>query len=262
AAGGRISFSCGAAPAVIKITAPLQIKTTTQLDGAGRITLQGAAAGPLFQASARLELDNLQGRQNAAGAAGILPGRSAEVVLRGVTTSNTSSAYVAAGFSAEESRFESNGSASGMTGAIIDAERVQLNKASFNKNVDHPIAGGQAATGRAALNRQITIDASNFMGNAASILALDAVVTVRDSKFSGNGSGPAASGASWGCCAGVLTAVNSKVFFYDSELVGNGAAGFGGAILAIGSEVHLVRTLLQSNRARIGGAVFSWGQAI
>src|SRR5262249_28331389 len=145
---------------------------------------------------------------------------------------------------------------------IIDAERVQLNKASFNKNVDHPIAGGQAATGRAALNRQITIDASNFMGNAASILALDAVVTVRDSKFSGNGSGPAASGASWGCCAGVLTAVNSKVFFYDSELVGNGAAGFGGAILAIGSEVHLVRTLLQSNRARIGGAVFSWGQAI
>lgn len=262
AAGGRITFQCGAAPAVIQITAPLNVGAPTQIDGEGRITLQGAAAGALFEATSRLELDNLQVRNDAPGADGIVRGSTADLVLRGVTTSNTPSAYVARTVTAQDSTFEANGSAAGAFGAIINAELVQLTKATFNKNFDHPIAGGQAATGRAPLSRQITIDSSTFTANSGSILALDAIVIIRGSKFTGNGTAPAGTPGSWSCCAGVLTAVNSKVSFYDNELVGNGSTGAGGAIYAIGSDVRIVRTLLRSNAASVGGAIFSWAHPV
>lgn len=39
-------------------------------------------------------------------------------------------------------------------------------------------------------------------------------------------------------------------------------SGFGGAILAIGTDIRLVRTLFSGNQARVGGAVCSWGQPV
>jgi hypothetical protein len=259
AAGGRLTFQCGGAPATIRITSPLAITIPIQIDGEGRITLLGVAAGTLFQADTpRLELRNLQIRNDATGGLGIVRGSAADLVLQGVTTSNTANAYVAKSISVRDSVFEANGVSGGVVGVILDAERVHLTNATFNKNFDHPIAGGQPPERRGPLSREITVDASVFTGNSASILALDAVVTIRGSKFTSNGTGPGDSLGTWECCGGVLTAVNSRVAFIDSELVGNSSTGAGGAISAIGSEVRIFRTLLQSNSASVGGAIFSW----
>ena len=260
AIGGRIDFKCGVNPAVIKVTAPLQPKTATQIDGEGRIVLQGPGAGSMFIVTAPLELANIQVKNEGPGAAGIVRGRTADVVLRGVGTTNTAGAYLVGTLSARDSSFEANGTAGGIAGVVIDAERVQLSKTTFSKNLDHPIGGGQAAAARAPLSRQVSIESSVFTDNGASLLAFDASVVIRNSKFTRNGPATVNAVGSWGCCAGALTSVNSRIEIVDSEFVGNGSTGFGGAVLAIGTDLRLVKTLFQENRARVGGAIFSWAQ--
>lgn len=261
ALGARITFKCGAAPAVIKVTAPLPLKTPTQIDGEGRITLQGPGAGSMFVATTQLELANIQVKNEGSGAAGIVRGSTAEVLLRAVGTTQTTSAYEVASLSAQDSSFEANGTVGGPPGVIISAERVQLTKTTFNKNLDHPVGGGQPATGRAPLSRKVRIDDSIFTENGASLLAYDASVTIRNSKFTRNGAAVLDVAGSWGCCGGALTAVNSRIEIFDSEFAGNGSAGFGGAVLAISTDLRVVSSLFQENRARVGGAIFSWGQS-
>ena len=260
ALGGRINFKCGAAPAVIRVTAPLALKTPTQIDGEGRITLEGPGAGSMFVATTQLELSNIQVKNEGSGAAGIVRGNTAEVLLRAVGTTHTTSAYGVASFSAQDSSFEANGAVGGAAGVIISAERVELTKTTFNKNFDHPIGGGLTAAGRAPLSRKVSIDGSVFTENGASLLAYDASVTIRNSKFERNGAPLLDVAGSWGCCGGALTSVNSRIEIFDSEFAGNGSAGLGGAVLAISSDLRIERSLFQENRARVGGAIFSWGQ--
>jgi predicted outer membrane repeat protein len=86
-------------------------------------------------------------------------------------------------------------------------------------------------------------------------------VVVRRTSFAGNGTKPSAAGRAWGCCAGALSLVHSIAAVEDSTFVGNGSAGFGGAISAVASRLSIARSLFEQNSARVGGAVMFWGKA-
>lgn len=259
AAGGAVTFDCGAAPTQLRITAPLTVTRPLLIDGESRVTLHGPVAGPLFDASAALELANLEVSNDTASAGGIVRGPQSDVTLRNVRTVHTPSAYRAASVTAQDSVFETNGLA-GSVGVVIDAERIHLLRASFSGNLDHPVGGGMVVASHAPLGRSILIEDSTFADNAASVLAHDAVLTVRGGRFLRNGSTSTGVPIGWTCCGGAITAVHSRVAVFDAEFVDNAASGLGGAIHAVASEVRLVRSLFAGNKALVGGAVFSWAQ--
>jgi len=142
ASGGKITFECGAAAAQIAISAPLTVTAPTQVDGDKKITLVGPAGGPMFNNSSTLTLSRITVLNSAPGGTGIIRGRQGEVVLHDVRTAGTSNAYVALTLRADASIFSGNGVKGGGAGVIIDAERIQLARVVFNRNVDHPVGGG------------------------------------------------------------------------------------------------------------------------
>lgn len=259
AAGGSITFACGPQPAVIDIATTIAIDRAVLIDGGGRITLRGTGTAPLFTAKAALTLTALLLRNPPPLAAGIVHS-IAHVTLRGVETRDTAAAYVALSLDAQDSRFEANGRSSIAPGVLINAERVHITKSVFRDNSDHPLGGGAAAVGRTALSREFVLDDVSFEANRAPLLAIDAMLTVRNSRFINNGVMPTDAGGAWLCCGGAITAVASRVDIHGSTFTGNGSLGAGGAVHAIGSELRVASTQFTANRARVGGAVFSWAQ--
>lgn len=261
AAGGGITFACGPQPTVIDIATSIAVDRAVQIDGGGRIALRGTGTAPLFVAKAALSLTGVSVRNPAPAAVGIVTS-TADLTLRSVETRETASAYVAKSLDVQDSRFESNGRSAIGPGVLINAERVRIARSVFRNNTDHPVGGGADAAGRAALSREFVIDDVTFEGNRASVLAIDALLTVRNSRFTNNGSTPADAAGPWLCCGGAITAVASRVDIRGSEFTGNGSMGAGGAVQAIGSELRIVSSQFNGNRARTGGAVFSWAQPV
>lgn len=261
AAGGRITFACGPQPTVIDIATSITVDRAVQIDGGGRVALRGSGTAPLFVAKAALALTGLVVRNPSPQAVGIVSSTS-DVTLRSVETRDTATAYVARSLDAQDSLFEANGRSASAPGVLINAEQVLIMKSVFRNNTDHPLGGGAVAAGRMALSRELVLDDVTFEANRASVLAIDAALTVRNSRFTNNGSMPAESGGPWLCCGGAITAVASRVDIRGSEFSGNGSMGAGGAVHAIGSELRIVSTQFARNRARAGGAVFSWAQPV
>ena len=145
--------------------------------------------------------------------------------------------------------------------AVINAETVELHGSEFVGNSDHPIAGGAWPTpDRIPLARRVTIDDTTFAGNPATLLLIDAKVSIRASRFIENGRPPATARDAWGCCGGAITIVRSDVEIFDSDFRANGSSGFGGAIHAIASRLTVARSTFAQNEARVGGAIMSWGR--
>src|SRR5579862_9531004 len=48
AKGGVVTFACGAAPATITVTAAIDVKTDTTIDGGGVVTLSGGGASRIL----------------------------------------------------------------------------------------------------------------------------------------------------------------------------------------------------------------------
>ena len=269
AAGGDIVIRCLAGPSVITLTSTLAARGIVHVDGEGKAVLRGPVAGPLFTADVALRLSRLTvenprsaATAGAPGAGTVIFGPKATVELDTVTTQNSRAAYVAQRLSARDSVFLRNGDAAGRaTAAVIDADAVDLLRTTFTDNLDHPVAGGSSPiAGRIALSREVRIDDSTFTGNRATLLLADARVSVRRSRFQGNGTPADTWGGAWDCCGGAVTFVRADADVADSEFRGNASAGFGGAIYAIGSRLRVARSLFEGNKARVGGAVMVWGR--
>lgn len=271
AAGGEIVIRCPAGAETIDVTSTLDARGIVHVDGEGKVTLRGPVAGPLFTSDISLHLSGLMvtnprtaATAAAPGAGTIILGPKASVQLDGVTTQDSLGAYVAQSFSAQNSSFLHNGdpAAPGVDSAVINADSIELHHATFTGNLDHPIAGGSAPVpGRPALSRTVVIQDSVFTGNVASMLLTDAKVSIRSTKFEGNGVAPDKWSGAWACCGGVITLVRADAEVSGSDFNGNGAGGFGGAIYALGSKLRITNSVFENNKARAGGAVMFWGRA-
>ena len=270
AAGGEIVIRCPAGQQAIELTATRDARGIVHVDGEGKVTLRGPVAGPLFTADISLRLSRLTvenprtaATANAPGAGAIILGPKASVELDGVTTQNSPGAYVVQSLTAQDSIFQNNGdpAAPGAFAAVISAGAVELRRATFKGNFDHPIAGGSPPVpGAPPLSRRISIEDSAFTGNRSTTLMNDARVSIVRTRFENSGTGPEKWGGAWDCCGGAITLVGADAEIYDSDFRGNAAGGFGGAIYALGSRLRITNCLFEGNKARAGGAVMFWGR--
>jgi predicted outer membrane repeat protein len=270
AAGGEIVIRCPAGQQAVELTGTLNARGIVHVDGEGKVTLHGPVAGPLFTADISLRLSRLTvenprtaATASAPGAGTIILGPKASVDLDGVTTQNSLAAYVAQSLTAQDSIFLRNGDSAEQTAfaAVINADSIELRRVTFTGNFDHPIAGGSPpAIGRPALSRRIVIEDSVFTGNRSTMLLTDARVSIRRTRFEGNGTPRDKWGGAWECCGGAITLVRADADLSDTEFRDNAAAGFGGAIYALGSRLRITRSVFERNKGRVGGAVMFWGR--
>jgi predicted outer membrane repeat protein len=270
AAGGDIVIRCPAGQETIQLTATRDARGIVRVDGGGKVTLRGPVAGPLFTADIALRLSRLTvenprtaATASAPGAGTIVLGPKASVDLEGVTTQDSLAAYIAQNLSARDSIFQRNGDPTEPVafGAIINADRIELQRVTFSGNFDHPIAGGSPPEiGRPALSRSIVIEDSVFTGNRSTLLLIDARITIRHTRFEGNGTTPDKWGRAWDCCGGAITFVRAEADVSDTQFRNNAAGGFGGAIYALGTRLRITRSVFENNKARAGGAVMFWGR--
>lgn len=270
AAGGEIVIRCPAGQQAIELTGTRDARGIVHVDGEGKATLRGPVAGPLFTADISLSLSRLTVENprtattvNAPGAGTIILSPKASVELDRVTTQDSRAAYIVRSLSARDSTFARNGEASEQvaTAAVISADSIELRRATFTGNFDHPIAGGSPpAAGQAALSRSVTIEDSVFTGNRATMLLTDAQISIRRTRFQGNGTAPDKWGGAWACCGGAITFVRADAELSDTEFRDNGVAGFGGAIYALSTRLRITRSVFEGNKARAGGAIMFWGR--
>ncbi len=263
AQGGPISIQCPAGQTEIQITQTRALANGAKIAGQGNVTLKGPSSGPMFTTSRTLQLSALTLTSSAVVGGSIVAGDNAKVRLVNVVVEASSNAFLVRSLRAENSRFLNNGDtaqfASG--GAVVNAETVELVGSEFVGNGDHPIAGGAWPTpDRIPLSRRVTIDNTTFAGNTATILLIDARVTIRASRFIENGRKPTIAREAWDCCGGAITMVRSDVEIFDSDFNANGSYGAGGAIQAISSRLTVGRSTFAENEARVGGAIMSWGK--
>jgi predicted outer membrane repeat protein len=270
AAGGEIVIRCPAGQDAIELTGTRDARGIVHVDGEGKVTLRGPVAGPLFTADIALRLSRLTvenprtaATSSAPGAGTIVLGPKASVGLDGVTTRTSRAAYVAQSLTAQDSVFVGNGDPAEQAAfaPVIDADSIELRRVTFTDNFDHPIAGGAPpASGRPALSRRITIEDSVFTGNRSTVLLTDARVSIRRTRFEGNGTPRDKWSGAWECCGGAITLVRADADLSDTQFRDNAAAGFGGAIYALGSRLRISRSVFERNKARVGGAVMFWGR--
>jgi hypothetical protein len=217
----------------------------------------------MFTTSHSLQLSGLTLTSKAPVAGSVVAGDQATVALDTVVVQGSESAFLVRAFRAKASRFSNNGdtTATATGGAVVNAETVELHDSEFVGNGNHPIAGGAwPAPDRIPLARRVTLDNTTFTGNTATLLLIDAKVSIRASRFIQNGRLPANARDAWGCCGGALTLVRAEVEIFDSDFKANGSSGFGGAIHAIASRLTVGRSTFEGNEARVGGAIMSWGR--
>jgi hypothetical protein len=263
ATGGPIRIKCAAGQQDIQITQTRNLLKDTTITSDAPATLHGPANKPMFTTAHALTLSKLTLTNPSKVTGSIVSGDQANVTLTSATVTNSPAAFLARSLNANDSRFTNNGdsSAEASASAVIDAETVDLEHSEFDANGDHPIAGGAWPTpGLAPLSRRVTINGSTFTHNRSTVLLIDAKVSINSSKFSQNGQAPATSHDTWGCCGGALTFVRSDAEISDSDFLGNGSSGFGGAIQSIGSRLTVRTSTFDGNEARGGGAIMSWAR--
>jgi predicted outer membrane repeat protein len=268
ASGGEIVIRCPAGQQVIEITATRALVPGTSLDGEGKVMLRGTLSGPLFTATGRVRFKrlNLSAPRSsltiaAAQAGMILLAREAMVALETVRAENARNAFVAGSFAARGSQFVNMGDPTSAPGIVVDAERIDLRSVEVSDGFDHPLGGGVGATpGRPPFARRILIEDSLFSRNRNGLLISDASVTIRRSRFVGNGELAPAGSFYWGCCGGALTLVQSSADLGNVSFQSNRSSGFGGAIFALGSSLRLSNVVFNDNEARVGGALMMWGR--
>lgn len=221
--GGVITFNCGASPHTIALTGSKTIRDATNIDGGGRITLDGGGYTLLFyvQSGASLELRNLTLQNARAIDGGAIKNDGATLRLVSVTIRRS------------ESVSPAPGSMSGSGGAIYNA-------------------GGT-----------VEIFGSRFLSNFAArwggaIFTTGGTLTIRDSVFLGNRvqTGGDDGGAIAGGSGSLGTLPGSMITILNSRFGLNTAPLSGGAIFSSnGGAVSITGTNFVWNLANVGGAI-------
>ena len=261
--GGQIEIRCPAGQDSIRFTRTHAMPREVQIVGVRQVTLIGTGREPMFAPAQSLRLANLVITTDppAPNVRRPLVVESVrDVSLQGVRTERTGSAYRARTFNAVDSAFVGNGLGDDASyGVLIDAEQIKLLRTQFSQNKQFLTGGGPPhASPQSAPSRRLMVRDSGFTDNRRGLLALGSTdVQIVGSRFTRNGSADA---KGWSCCGGALTAAHSTISVRSSEFSGNRSGGAGGAILSVGSAIHVSESLFTQNTAQVGGAIAAFGE--
>ena len=234
AAGGVVTFNCGAAPSTITLTETAKVhndRSPVVIDGGGKVTLSGGG-------KVRILYANACDKANGGYATGV-PGDCNQQVTPKLTVQNIT--FV------DGSVMLGNTEAGGGGAIYVLGGRTKIVNARFFDNVCDPsgsdVGGGAVriqdfATG-GTLNRPVYVVGSTFGGKTGL------------GNSCANGGALSSIGASW-------SIYNS--LFSDNHATGQGAnsgnGGNGGAIYNDGNTIHLhlCGTLMEDNHANEGGS--------
>lgn len=207
AAGGVITFSCGAAPVTITVTSELQVTKDTTVDGGGLVTISGGHTTRVFHT-----------------------GNYVALTLQNLTVSNGR---------------QSSGDGSG--GAVYGGWRGQVNILQSRFENNDGTSGSQETGGGAifvAAGSTLIVRDSTFVGNrgtqGGAINNLLSSLTVENSQFIDNDS-TAGGAVGYGYGGAIYTdgasehpddAIGGQIRIVNSVFRGNVAAGQGGGVQA------------------------------
>lgn len=213
AAGGVITFACGAAPLTLAVTAPIVATAETVIDGGGRITLDGGGATRILyldsgydQPTPRLTVQRLAFRRGQAPATGADTAQGGGAIYR-----------------------------DGGSLTVIDC--------SFDDN--HAPATGQDVAGGAIYGfggGDTIVAGSTFTGNSASdggaIGSLNADLTIVNSRFTGNAATGTGGNPGDGGAGGALymDGRDERTSLCGVTIADNTAGAIGGGVFRVSND--------------------------
>lgn len=263
--GGEIEIRCPSGQDSIRFTRTHALPRGARIVGFGKVTLIGTGREPMFAPAQSLSLANLVITTDPSALnvrQPLVVESVGHVSLQGVRTQNTGSAYRTRTFKAVDSAFVNNGVGDDASyGVLIDAEQIDLLRTQFIQNKQFLNGGGPPHTlPQSTPSRRLIVRDSEFTENRRGLLALGSTdVQISGSRFTKNG---LVGEQGWDCCGGALTAAHSTISVRSSDFSGNRSGGAGGAILAVGSAIHISESLFTRNNAQLGGAIAAFGQSM
>lgn len=231
AAGGEITFNCGAAPVVMTVNTNATDQTVT-IDGGGLVTLSGEDTRQLFFlfGSANLTLNNIS----------LVDGAGFAGAAIAVSTAQAS-ATINNSFLISHDSGTSNG------GAIYNRGTLTLNNSSIGASHSSGFGGAIFTNGGTVTVKNTTI-INNEAAQGGGIWLSEGTVTVENSAIRFNRA--TSEGGGIHIDVGIVTVVNST--FYE-----NVAAG-GGGIYMRGTGLTITNATFTQNRADTGGALWNF----
>jgi len=274
--GGRIEFSCPN-PTTIQITRPHTVTRSFELDGGGKMTLDGAGATPFVEAVApdlTLAVSNVAiRRMSSTNTSGVFDGDLGLKIV--ITNSQILESELPIGILrgeviATDSLFEGNGNAA-ISAPVVTLTRTKVRATDgmpiFSRSGQVSITDSEFANNKSGSVfrgcSQVSVVRTTFAdnefgatgeteGGAAFVTTCD--TTVENGTFTNN-----KSGANGGAIH--IRGTAKRVRIQGSRFTGNSAARNGGAISmepAASDQVVLVQhTIFKGNTARAGGALFA-----
>lgn len=284
--GGRIGFRCGAAPVTIEVTAPLDVRSETSIDGANMVSISGAKRSAVFILASlqklRLErLEILSGATTTPDAGGAISSdKSGIIEALDVTfrdneniSNDPKFSRSAGAVSARDSdvvfencRFLGN---RGGLGAAVGGNysNIVVSNCSFIGNTTDGTGAGAGVfvTGMRQGKGSLRICGSLFSGNVARqggavyTCGFDAdQVEIDRSTFTENGAS-SQGGAIWSGC-------NGRTAIRGVSAVGNFAEEYGGALWLQGPYPVVENSTVANNYTKIeggvGGGIFVEGDGV
>ena len=267
AGGGSITFACGPAPATIALGSELVIASPTELDGGGKITLDGRDRTRIIRNTSELTLKAMtltrgranvvwNGSPNGGGAVHTTYGRRLYVVDSSFTDNATSvqgfgGAIFQAGAGALTvlgSRFARNGGGGG--GAIYSLlAGLRVVGSAFVRN--------QGTSGWQGGGGIMTDGASADSGNGGS----GGEIIVCGSTFDANQALATGGGAYLYAYPRDRVTVAHSVFAGNWVIPNSGGVSMGGGVRFGASPALIADSVFRDNSARMGGAVATEGTA-
>lgn len=284
--GGHIGFRCGRAPVTIEVTAPLQVRSETSIDGANSVRISGAKRSAVFILASlqklRLErLEILNGVTSTPDSGGALScDKGGTIEALDVTfrdneniSNDPKFARSAGGVSARDSnvvfencQFVGN---RGGVGAAVGGNyaNITVSNSSFIANItdDTGAGAGVFVTGMREGKGSLRICGSLFSGNVArqggavyTCGFADDQVEIDRSAFIENAA-TSQGGAIWSGC-------NGRTIIRDVSAVKNFAEGYGGALWLQGPYPVVQNTTIANNYTKreggVGGGIFVEGEGV
>ncbi len=277
AGGGQVTFACPPGT-VIRITRTHHLSVFTDVDGAGRVTLDAGDVTALFSASAsadRIILRNIELRDGPSGFGFAGAGTSFGGLFFGpvtlelvkVTATLSRFPFVASAIRVSDSVFADN------SGTVLRAPSIEIDGSRFSGNAGAPISPLLRGFGEGLEQGSAKIERTEFTSNGPIVWEGD--ISMRKATFAANASADRPGGAL--SALGTVEIANSRfvnnrapdggaIWFRGGSLTirastfeGNVADDKGGAIGvaddAPRSQIALRFIHFRANRARNGGAI-------
>jgi hypothetical protein len=275
AAGGTVTFNCGAAPHTIPLTSEYRLTRDVAIDGGGTITLDGGGAVRIFfvngnftDAGITVSLSNItltrgkSGGGNEAQYGGCIYNRSSRLTLSNVTITNCTAG-------------EGGGVYSYRGELTISGSTIRANSANFGGGISSPVPGGRVTVLNSTVaENMITRDGGGIYINGSALVVSGSVIAANQSSGNaGVGIGAGIYTNKQGATAdirdtafldnvgwegaGLFADLGTIMSIDGCTFVGNVARERGGGLGTYKSVVTVANSEFRANRARYGAGIFN-----